>query len=154
MIHQTHAGRQPTTKRTPIRTYHPANAPQVTACVTFHDHKLGIVAHSVRSHLGVMAASTAIHWDAGVFNQLIADGCQWLECRIKDTGHTYRASVASMLEHGQQQQRFGLQWVLSLRYWSVDGEPAEAERQQPTAVAAKPEQPALFDLGNRLGAFR
>lgn len=141
--------------RTPIRAYHPDNARHITAAVTYSDPALGIVACSIRSNLGVMSASTSIHWDVGVFNRLVADGCQWLECFIKDTGHTYRASVDTMLQHGQQQQRFGLQWVLHLKYWSVDGQAAEAPPTPPTRPnAPKHEQPALFDLGSKLGAYR
>ena len=144
-------------RRTPIRTYHPENAPRITAAVTYHDPALGTVAHSVRSNLGVMGASTAIHWDVGVFNRLVADGCQWLECHIKNTGQTYRCHVDTMLAHGQQQQRFGLQWVLHLKYWSVDGQPAEFERQiqqQAQPASARPEQPALFDLTDKRTVYR
>lgn len=145
MLPQTARAVYPT--RTPIRTYHPANAPHITAAVTYRDPELGIVAHSIRSNLGVMAASTAIHWDVGVFNHLVADGCTWLECYVKTLNLTYRASVDTMLKHGQQQQRFGLQWALHLKYWQIDGQPSESERQaqQPTREpAASMTQPSLF----------
>lgn len=58
-------------QRTPIRTYKPANA-NVTACVTYHDPTLGKVAVTHRSTLGAMRASTAIHFDAGVFDRPVA----------------------------------------------------------------------------------
>lgn len=156
MIHLNQGVRQPTTaptKRTPIKTYHPANAPHITAAVTYQDPNLGIVAHSIRSNLGIMAASTSIHWDVGVFNQLVADGCTWLECYVKTLGHTYRAHINTMIEHGQQQQRFGWQYVLHLRYWSVDGQPPELDKQpsQPP-VAPSAQQIGLFDAVDRLGA--
>lgn len=161
MIHHTVGARQPTilpAKRTPIRAYKPGNAPNVTACVTCHDPNLGIVAHSIRSNLGVMSASTSIHWDVGVFNCLVADGVQWLECFIKTTGKTYRCHVDMMLAHGQQQHRFGLQWVLHLKYWQVDGEPAEFERQAEPAATRAPalshKQPTLFDLGGKMAVYR
>lgn len=138
---------RPTT-RTPINTYRPDNAPHITACVTYFDPGLGTVAYSIRSHLGVMGASTSIHWDVGVFNRLVADGCQWLECYVKDTQVTYRASVDTMLQHGQQQQRFGLQWVLHLKYWSINGDEPAAVTQQTSKHQEQPlpSQPALFDF--------
>lgn len=143
--------------RTPIRTYRPDNAPHITAAVTYSDPELGIVAHSIRSNLGIMAASTAIHWDVGVFNQLIAGGCQWLECYVKTLNHTYRCHVDTMLAHGQQQHRFGLQWVLHLKYWSIDGQPAAFEHQQrpqTQPAAATPEQAALFDMTDKRAVYR
>lgn len=131
-------------RRAPLRTYKPDNAPHVTACITYSDPVLGIVAHSVRSSLGVMRASTAIHWDAGVFDRLVADGCQWLECHIKDSDTTYRAPIDTMIKHGQLQQRFGLQRVLSLKYWTVDGQELATTKQSVTNDG--PIQGALFDL--------
>ena len=127
MIHQKGGG---VYRRTPLRTYKPVNAPHITACVTYSDPDLGIVALSIRSSLGVMRASTAIHFDAGVFDRLVADGCQWLECHVKDANMTYRAHVDTMLNHGQLQQRYGLQRVLSLRYWTVEGQEPGAERSR------------------------
>lgn len=127
MLHQKGGGVH---RRTPLRTYKPDNAPHITACITYSDPDLGIVAHSVRSSLGVMRASTAIHFDAGVFDRLVADGVTWLECHIKDSNMTYRTHVDTMLEHGQLQRRFGLQRVLSLRYWTVDGQEPAAERSR------------------------
>lgn len=145
--------------RTPVRTYHPANAPHITAAVTYRDPELGIVAHSIRSNLGIMAASTAIHWDAGVLNQLIDDGCQWLECHVKTLGHTYRCRIDTMPEHGQQQQRFGLQWVLHLKYWSIDGQSAATDPQAPPSTPrptapATAQQIGLFDTVDRLAVFK
>ena len=131
-------------RRTPLRTYKPDNAPHITACVTYSDPVLGIVAHSIRSSLGIMRASTAIHFDAGVYDRLVADGCQWLECHIKDTDTTYRAHVDTMIKHGQLQHRYGLQRVLSLRYWNVDGEEPRATAL--TTASDEPIQGALFDL--------
>lgn len=128
MLHQNGGG---VYHRAPLRTYHPENAPNITACVTYSDPSLGIVARSIRSSLGIMRASTAIHFDAGVFDRLVADGVAWLECYIKDTGITYCTPIDTMLEHGQVQQRYGLQWVLSLKYWSTDG-------QQSTVATAQP----------------
>lgn len=157
ILHQKARGVYPT--RTPIKTYHPANAKHITAAVTYRDPDLGIVAHSIRSHLGVMIASNGIHWDVGVVNNLIADGCTWLECFIKDTNKTYRCHVNTMIEHGQQQQRFGWQWVLHLKYWSVDGQPADFESQalpltpQPP-VAPTCQQIGLFDTSDTPGAYR
>lgn len=148
------------TPRTPIRTYKPDNAPHITACVTYFDPGLGTVAYSIRSHLGVMGASTSIHWDVGVFNRLVADGCQWLECYVKDTKVTYRASIDTMLQHGQQQQRFGLQWVLHLRYWSINGDEPAASTQPTVPKQPRPApesaQPALFDFAEparKTGAY-
>lgn len=121
--------------RTPIRSYRPVNA-NVTACVTYHDPVLGIVAHSIRSTLGVMRASTAIHFDAGVFDRLVADGVTWLECCIRDTNTTYRTHIDTMRQHGQLQRRFGLQRVLHLKYWSIDGDEPEAFKH-PTAATKR-----------------
>lgn len=141
MIHQTDRA---VNQRALIRRYHPDNAPHITACVTYSDPDLGIVAHSIRSSLGVMRASTAIHFDAGVFDRLVADGVTWLECHIKDSNMTYRSHVDTMLNHGQLQRRFGLQRVLSLRYWTVDGQ-EQAAANRPIATN-EPLQGALFDL--------
>src|SRR5215207_8874766 len=98
ILHQKDGGVH---RRTPLRTYKPDNAPHVTACITYSDPALGIVAHSIRSSVGVMRASTAIHFDAGVYDRLVADGCQWLECLIKDTGTIYRTRVDTMQQYGQ-----------------------------------------------------
>jgi len=145
MIHQNGGNvyRQAAT-RTPIRTYKPANA-NVTAAVTYHDPSLGIVAVTHRSSLGIMRASTAIHFDAGVFDRLAADGCQWLECLIKDTQATYRTSVDIMQRYSQLQHRFGLQRVLHLKYWGVNGQEPEVFKPQ---AQQKPvaKQPTLFDM--------
>ena len=132
--------------RTPLRTYKPANA-DVTACVTYLDPDLGIVALSIRSTLGIMRASTAIHWDAGIFDRLVADGCKWLECYVKTIDTTYRAHVDTMREHGQLQQRFGLQRVLHLKYWTiVDGNQPQ-QTQQPEADRNEPVQSQLHLFG-------
>lgn len=135
------------TLRTPIRTYKPDNA-NVTACVTYHDPTLGIVAVTHRSSLGVMRASTAIHMDAGVFDRLEANGCQWLECLIKDTKTTYRTKIETMRQYGQLQRRFGLQYVLHLKYWGVNGDEPEAFKPAKQQPQAKPEaqQASLFDV--------
>jgi len=95
-----------------------------------------------------MRASTSIHVDEGVFQRLLADGITWLECLIKDSGHVYRAHIDTMCEHGQLQQRFGLQRVLHLKYWSVNGEPAEALKQVTPSPQPQPIQPVLFDLAD------
>lgn len=133
--------------RTPIRTYRPDNA-NVIAAMTYHDPTLGIVAVTHRSSLGVMRASTSIHFDAGVFDRLVADGCRWLECFIKDTGHIYRTRTDTMSEYGRIQQRFGLQRVLHLKYWGVDGDEPEALKPQPAPVAPTAQQIDLFSGGN------
>lgn len=141
--------------RTPIRTYKPGNA-NVTACVTYHDPALGKVAVTHRSTLGVMRASTAIHFDAGVFDRLMADGCQWLECYIRDSKTTYRTRVETMRQHGALQRRFGTQYALHLKYWGVDGD--EPEAFKPVAPQPQPgaEQPSLFafaEPGRRNGGY-
>lgn len=92
-------------QRTPISTYKPDNA-DVTACVTYHDPILGIVAVTHRSSLGVMRASTAIHFDAGVFDRLEAAGCQWLECFIKDSKTTYRTKIDRHVRGWRQDSGF------------------------------------------------
>lgn len=155
-IPQTNGGvNRQATLRTPIRTYKPANA-NVTACVTYHDPALGIVAVTHRSSLGVMRASTAIHWDAGVFDRLVTDGCQWLECLIKDSQTTYRTRVETMRQYGQLQRRFGLQYVLHLKYWGVNGDEPEAFKPAKQQAQQKPEatQGALFDFAERGPVYR
>lgn len=145
---RNHKSSTPRSQRTPIRTFKPANA-DVVACMTYSDPELGIVALSIRSTLGIMRASTGIHWDAGVFDNLVASGCQWLECRIKDTNTTYRTSVDTMREHGQLQRRYGWQRVLHLKYWSVDGDEPEAFKPQGVGDChSQPEatQPSLFEI--------
>lgn len=135
------------TLRTPIATYKPDNA-NVTACVTYHDPHFGKIAVTHRSSLGVMRASTAIHMDAGVFDRLVADGVTWLECLIKDSQTTYRTKVETMRQYGQLQRRFGLQYVLHLKYWGVNGAEPEAFRKVvQTQARPKPEaqQASLFD---------
>lgn len=145
-----------TTARTPIRTYKPANA-NVTACVTYHDPALGIVAVTHRSTLGVMRASTAIHFDAGVFDRLVTDGVTWLECLIKDSQTTYRTRVDTMRQYGRLQQHFGLQRVLHLKYWGVNGDEPEGFKAPAPVAKEQPEtaQPTLFDLAEptRKGAY-
>lgn len=106
--------------RTPLKHYHPANAPKITACVAWIDPTLGLVARSERSTLGIMRVSTTINWDLGVFERLQADGVKWLEVYIRDIKLTYRTPVATMLEHGSRQQRFGVQLCLKLQYWDVE----------------------------------
>ena len=127
--------------RTPLRTYHPANAPKVTACVVYLDPELGLVARSERSTLGIMRVSTSVNFDAGVFERLQADGVKWLEVFIRDIQLTYRTSVETMKLHGRHQQRFGLQIALSLKYWEADMPSAK----QATPAAPVAAQMTLFE---------
>ena len=127
-------------QRTPVCTYHPANAPERTACVVYIDPVLGLVACSHRSTLGIMRVSTSINFDAGVVDQLQRADVQWLEVFIRDIKITYRVTLESMLLHGKHQERVGLQIALALKYWSVD---MPAAQLKPVSTE---EQPAAAQL--------
>lgn len=123
------------TARTPLKTYHPANAPDRTACVVYVDPVLGLVACSHRSTLGIMRISVSINFDAGVFECLQADGVKWIEVLVRDIKITYRVTLDDMATYGQRQQRCGLQIALPLKYWAVD---MPAAQPAPGASEAQP----------------
>jgi hypothetical protein len=123
----------------------------VTACVTYRSDDGRIVARSERGASGILRNPPAIAWDAGVIDQLTRDDVDDLEVFVRDTGTTYRAELATMRMNCRYQNRYGLQTVLSLKYWrtstsSVDGQPA----RPPLPPAATAPQPAVAQL-NLLG---
>lgn len=109
--------------RTPLKSYQPDNA-RVTACITYHDPHLGIVARSERGLAGILHTPPAIAWDAGVIAQLERDGVQRVETYIKETSTTYATTIEAMRQHGRQANRFGVQLILALKYWAVNGQAA------------------------------
>lgn len=123
--------------RTPLKSYRPDNA-RVIACITYHDPHVGIVARSERGLAGILRTPPAIAWDAGVIAQLERDGVQHVETYIKDTQATYTTTIESMRQHGRYANRCGLQLILSLKYWSFDGQALEQDSP------LQPEQLSLF----------
>lgn len=92
--------------------------------------RFGNTLRSIRGKDGILRSAHAIAWDAGVIERAHAAGITHLEVIIRD-GSTYRTSIETLFEHGQLQNRFGRQWVMSLRYYSIDGVEPEAERVGP-----------------------
>lgn len=87
--------------------------------------RFGDTLRSIRNKDGILRSANAIAWDAGVVERAHADGITCLEVVIRN-GSTYRTTIKTLLEHGSLQYRFGRQWVMSLRFYSVDGtEPAD-----------------------------
>ncbi|MCB0082252.1 MAG: hypothetical protein KDE47_15025, partial [Caldilineaceae bacterium] len=91
-----------------------------------------------RGLAGILHTPPAIAWDAGVIDRLEKDGVQHIETHIKDTQATYTTTIESMRQHGRFANRFGLQLILSLKYWAMNGQATEQE------IAPQPEQLSLF----------
>lgn len=120
-------------KRVKEKAYYPHNSRCVAGI------RYGALLRSVRGKAGILRRAGAIAWNAGVIERAAADGITQLEVQIRG-GATYTTSLQTLLQNGQIQYRDGRQWVLSLRYWSIDGQSDEAE--QPAA------QLTLFEVQN------
>lgn len=94
--------------------------------------RFGDTLRSIRSKAGILRRAGAIAWNAGVIERAAADGVTRLEVEIRG-GATYTTPVHTLLQNGQIQYRDGRQWVLSLRYWSIDGQAPAAQRDEPAA---------------------
>jgi hypothetical protein len=99
--------------------------------------RFGDTLRSIRGPDGILRRAGAIAWDAGVIERAAAAGVTRLMVQIRG-GSIYTTTMETLLAHGQLQYRDGRQWVLSLRYWSVNG--AEPQAAQPAA------QPAIHQL--------
>lgn len=99
--------------------------------------RYGDLLRSVRGKQGILKRAGAIAWNAGVIERAAADGVTRLEVSIRD-GATYTTSIDNLLQNGQIQYRDGRQWVLSLRYWSVNGAEPEAKPGGPALPAQLP----------------
>ncbi|MEZ4864146.1 MAG: hypothetical protein R3C14_22730 [Caldilineaceae bacterium] len=95
--------------------------------------RFGDTLRSVRGRDGILRSANAIAWDAGVIERAAADGVTQLEVSIRD-GSTYKSTIDNLLEHGRMQYRFGRQWVMSLRFYSIDGRQPEAETSGPVVA--------------------
>lgn len=105
--------------------------------------RYGDLLRSVRGKQGILKRAGAIAFSAAVVERAAADGVTRLEVSIRD-GATYTTTIDTLLTHGQIQYRDGRQWVLSLRYWSVNGAEPEAKPGGP----ALPAQLPLFGVTN------
>lgn len=114
--------------------------------------RFGDTLRSIRGKAGILRSANALAWDAGVIERAHASGITHLEVVIHG-GPTYRTSVENLLERGSLQHRYGLQRVLSLNYWTVDGREPDADAS--TMARDEPMQGALFDLsaGNRRAVY-
>lgn len=92
--------------------------------------RFGDTLRSIRNKDGILRSANALAWDAGVVERAQADGITCLEVVIRN-GSTYRTTIETLLEHGSLQYRFGRQWVMSLRFYSIDGAEPSAERMGP-----------------------
>ncbi len=137
------------TLRTPLRTYHPANAPQRVACMTYLDPDVGIVAHSVRSLRGILRVSQCLNFDAGVLVNLRRDNAQWCEIAIRDTGMVYAATIDAIEKYGHYERRAGGQFTLALRHWFVGWANEAALQVAGTVQTPEPEIGQLSLFGDR-----
>lgn len=131
----TGAGKSPRTQKSaPMRTYSAPNAPHRISGVRY-----GNTIRSERSPSGILRTPPAIAFDYDVLNQATADGCDTAEVFISATDTTYTVSIADFWKYGRIQTRFGKQVVLSLKYWTING---QAPKPQ-----AQPEAPQLGLFG-------
>lgn len=119
-----------TPNSTPTRTYHAPNSPNRIAGVRY-----GNTIRSERTSNGVLRTPPAIAFDYSVLTQASDDGCDTAEVFITDTRTLYTVPIADFWQRGKIQTRFGEQVVLSLKYWTVNGQPPEAEQEAQPAVA-------------------
>lgn len=120
---------------TPRKTYHAPNAQHRVAAVRY-----GNTIRSERSSSGILRTPPAIAFDFEVLNQATGDGCDTVVVHITDTHTTYTVSLSDFWKYGRIQTRFGRQAVLSLRYWTVNG---QSPKPQPERQS-EPAQLALF----------
>lgn len=134
--------------RTPVRTYHPQNAPHITAFVLYLQSDGSTVARSEGSIKRILRTPPAIASDAGVIADLERDHVDIIEVHIKDTNTTYTTTPEIMRKYGQIQRRFGVQLILSLKFWGINGQEPAAFKQAKAEVQQQPEaqQASLFDM--------
>lgn len=119
--------------------------------------QFGDLLRSIGGPQRILKSANAIAWDASVIERAISNDVTRLEVVIRG-GATYGATIDTLLKHGQIQQREGRQWVLSLRYWSINGAPPTAHQpQQPQQTAAPAAvQGVLFEhepVRRRIGGY-
>ncbi len=131
--------------RTPVRSIHPANAPHVTAFIILLESDGNTVARSEGSIKRILRTPPSIAVDAGVLADLTRNEVDAIEVYIKDTKNTYTTTPENMHTYGQVQRRFGVQVILSLKYWGVNGDEPEALKPRPQLEPAA-KQAALFDM--------
>ncbi|MCB9150730.1 MAG: hypothetical protein H6641_18405 [Caldilineaceae bacterium] len=119
--------------RAPAKIYRPPNKPNVVAGFQYADRL-----RSERGASGILRNPPAIAFDRDVIAQADANGVNVLEVFVSDTTTTYQTTLTNLYQHGRIQTRFGPQWVLSLKYWSVNGQTPEPES------TPEPEQLSLF----------
>jgi len=114
----------------PTRTYSPPNSPNRIAGVRY-----GNTIRSERTSSGILRTPPAIAFDFDVLNQATADGCDTAQVFITDTHTLYTVSIADFRRCGKIQTRVGKQVVLSLKYWTVNGQAPKPEQEAQPEVA-------------------
>lgn len=125
MLPQLNAGFK---SRAPQKIYRPPNNPKVISGIQYES-----ILRSEASEKRILRNPPAIAWDRDVIALADRNGVEILEVYIRDTQTTYRTTLTNLYNNGRIQTRFGAQWVLSLKYWAVDGQPRsapEAEAKQ------------------------
>ena len=108
--------------------------------------RFGDTLRSIRGKDGILRRAHAIAWDAGVIDRAHADGITRLMVQIEG-GSTYTTTIETLFANGQLQHTpAGRQRVLSLRYWSVDGQAPPASRAQLAPETQPAAQMNLFEV--------
>lgn len=83
--------------------------------------------------------------DRGVYDQARRDGCTMAVVKRMDTGDTYTASFEVIDHYGVPRNHagWGAQIVLPFRFWRINGQPSEAEKDA-ERIAANNSQMSLF----------
>ncbi len=119
-----------TQKSTPVRTYCAPNSPHRIAGVRY-----GNTIRSERTSSGILRTPPAIAFDYSVLTEASGDGCDTAQVFITDTHTLYTVSIADFWRRGKIQTRVGKQVVLSLKYWTVNGQAPKPEQEAQPEVA-------------------
>ena len=122
----------------PIECFHPKNAPHINAACLYHYSRPPHRYISVSDRNRLLDKPPAIAWDHVVISAIERTGCTLLAVRLKTTGVTYFSTLENLYRNGRYQNRFGLQLVMTLKYWTVELPEVEQPR------APEPEQLTLF----------
>lgn len=84
-------------------------------------------------------------WDCAVYDQAKRDGCTVAVVKRIATGETYVTDFATIDRYGipRNHAGYGAQIVLPFRFWRINGQPSEAEKDA-ERIAANNSQLSLF----------
>jgi len=135
MLHQPTHG-----CNTPDKTYHTADG---KFAASKYGYKLTKKARESAVYRSIGGGGFA--WAREVYAQAKQDGCTVAVVKRIATGETYVADFATIDRYGipRNHAGYGAQIVLPFRYWCINGQPSEAEKDA-ERIAANNSQLSLF----------